>query len=1071
MADDRVVFERRDFLKLVGIGVAGAATGCTKPPAEKLIPYLVAPEDVLPGVPYFYASVCRECPAGCGLIARTREGRAIKLEGNPAHPLGEGGLCARGQAGLQGLYDPDRVRTPLVKEAGKWKAATWDEALALVGTKLAAARGRNVLLTGLETGTMRALAGEIASGWGGRHVMWEPFGYEVLRAANRATFGVDAVPRLDVAAARCVIAFGADFLETFLSPVGQARGFAAMRAQREDGGGHFVAVESRLSTTGANADEWVAPRPGTEFALALGLAHVIVAEQLGPEGSERSALALKGTLEAWTPEAVAKQTEVPAETVTRLARLFAKRAPSLAVAGGIATQGTHGTSLAAAVNALNFVAGNVGRTVRFDRTLDLGGLASFADLTRELAGMAAGNVDVLLVHGANPLYAAPDWAGTKDAILKVPFKVAIATAKDETGEQCDVILPVSHALESFGDAWTARGVYSLQQPAMKKLPMFDSRPLGDVLIAAAKAAGGGKALPDTYYDYLHGRWKALHTRFGKGRDFDTFWTESLAAGGVFEDAAPLPTRWNGTPAFAPSERAGAGEFALLVTPSSNFYDGRGANRPWLQELPDMTSKTVWGSWAEIHPETAKKLGVAQGEPLRIETGAGSVEVPAYLYAGIRKDTVAIALGQGHSAYGRYAAGRGVNAVGLLPQALDEAAGALAYQGANAKLSRGASAMELYFQQAEKNQHEREIAQIVPLAALLGGAAAGAGSNGHAGGGEAAPRSASNPHAREAGQHAETHAAGEKLGHYAAGVDVTEQDPSMTRPGQFTEPKARPEGWRPPAHAITAFQPKVNVRHGSSDPVNVGNYVHATHRWAMSVDLNSCTGCAACVVACNAENNIPVVGPDLVRRGREMQWIRIDRFEEKVAPGASDVRFVPMMCQHCGDAPCEMVCPVYATYHSPEGLNAQVYNRCVGTRYCSNNCPYKVRAFNWFDYSAPEKTTFAFPEPLNWQLNPDVTVRSKGVMEKCTMCIQRILEGKGNAKDEGRPVRDGEIQTACAQSCPTRAITFGDLADPETAVHQKSFGERKYWVFEELNTKPGVTYLQKVTRDTMSEGEA
>jgi len=266
MNDDRVVFDRRDFLKLVGIGVAGVTAGCAKPPAEKLIPYLVAPEDVLPGVPYFYASTCRECPAGCGLIVRTREGRAIKLEGNPAHPLNQGGLCARGQAGLQGLYDPDRIKTPLVKDGANWKAATWDEALALVGGKIAAARTKTVLLTGLETGTMRALAGEFGSSVGAKHVMWEPFGYEALRAANRATFGIDAVPRFDVGAARCLIAFGADLLETFLSPVGQARGFAQMRAQRDDGGGHFVTVEPRLSTTGANADEWVAAKPGTEFA-------------------------------------------------------------------------------------------------------------------------------------------------------------------------------------------------------------------------------------------------------------------------------------------------------------------------------------------------------------------------------------------------------------------------------------------------------------------------------------------------------------------------------------------------------------------------------------------------------------------------------------------------------------------------------------------------------------------------------------------------------------------------------------------------------------------------------------
>jgi Fe-S-cluster-containing dehydrogenase component len=240
---------------------------------------------------------------------------------------------------------------------------------------------------------------------------------------------------------------------------------------------------------------------------------------------------------------------------------------------------------------------------------------------------------------------------------------------------------------------------------------------------------------------------------------------------------------------------------------------------------------------------------------------------------------------------------------------------------------------------------------------------------------------------------------------------------------------------------------------------------------MAIDINSCNGCQACVVACNAENNIPTVGPDLIRRGREMSWLRIERFEEKVGAdggaGAApnDVRFLPMLCQQCGDAPCEAVCPVYATYHNPEGLNAQVYNRCVGTRYCSNNCPYKVRSFNFFDYSAPEAATFAFPEPLNWQLNPDVTVRSRGVMEKCTFCVQRILEGKGNARDEGRPLRDGDIQTACQQSCPAQAIVFGDLLDPESRVSKLSRGERRYWALNDLNTKPAITYLKKVERES------
>jgi molybdopterin-containing oxidoreductase family iron-sulfur binding subunit len=1058
---DSVVFNRRDFLKLVGVGVAGAAAGCAKPPAERLIPYLVAPEDILPGVPYFYASTCRECPAGCGIVVRSREGRAIKLEGNPDHPVNQGGLCARGQAGLQGLYDPDRLKTPMLKENGKWRAATWDEALKLAGEKLGAAKGKLLLLTGREAGTFRQLAREVATAAGGRHVMWEPYGYEAVRAANQKTFGIAAVPRYDFAAARCVISFGADFLETFGSPVAQARGYAAMRAKRDDGAGWFVSVEPRLSLTGANADEWVAIRPGTEAALALGLAHVILAENLGPAVPERAAL--QAAVAAWTPEEVARQTDVTADSVKRLARLFVKSGAGLALAGGIATQSAQATSLVAAVNLLNYAAGSVGRTVLFDRPLDFDGVSSFAAFADDVKAMGAGAFEAVIVHGANPAYAMPRWAGFAEAFAKVPFKVALASAMDETSDACDLVLPVQHALEAYGDDAGTKGVWSLQQPAMRPLPMFDARSAGDALLQLGTAAGVLANAPATWLDYLRAKWQPVHARLGGGRDFETFWLDSLKAGGVWENATHPAVRWSGTPAFATAPIAGEGEYTLILVPSSNFYDGRSANRPWLQELPDMTSKAVWGSWVEIHPDTAKRLGIASGESVLVSTGPGGVAVPAYLYAGIRPDTVALALGQGHTSYGRYATGRGVNALGLLPQATDAASGALAYFGTKASLTAQPpgtlvrmAAGPLYLQQAEKDQHGRHISRVITVAELLGaedglqhevGAA-------HGDVGESKPRKFPYP------------------GQYPAGEgSIVEPTPAMTKPGKYTEPLARPDTYRKPAHAITAFESEMKVRGPKADPINIGSYAHATHRWAMAIDLDACTGCGACVVACYAENNIPVVGPELIRNGREMAWIRIDRFEEKLAPGASDVRFIPMMCQHCGDAPCEMVCPVYATYHTPEGLNGQVYNRCVGTRYCSNNCPYKVRAFNWFEYSAPEKVTFAFPEPLNWQLNPDVTVRSKGVMEKCTMCIQRILEGKGNAKDENRPVLDGEIQTACAQSCPAKAITFGDLADESTAVHKASHGERRYWVFEELNTKPGVTYLQKVKRDTMSGGAA
>ncbi len=1038
MSDD-FVFNRRDFLRLVGIGVAGAAAGCAQPPVEKLIPYLVAPTDILPGVPYWYASTCRECPVGCGVLVKAREGRAIKIEGNPAHPVNRGGLCSRGQAGLQGLYDPDRVRSPMVKENGAWKTIDWEAALQLAAGKLGEAvkAKRGVaLLTDNATGSLQRLAAEWSAAIGATHLVYEPFAHESLREANRRTFGQASIPNFDFAAARMIVAFGADFVETWLSPVGHARGLATARTA--DNPARFVTVEPRLSLTGANADEWIAVRPGGEMALALGMSRVILSESLGPALAERGALS--DAVAAFTPEAVERQSDVPAAKVRELARAFAKAGPSLAVTGGIAAQSDQSVALHAAVNLLNYVAGNVGRTVRFDRTPSYEAVGGFCELQRLMGAMGDGKVDVLIVSGANPVYAVPAWAEFAAAMDRVIFKISLSPVLDETADRCDLLLPSTHWLETLGDAETARGVHALTQPAMQKLPMFDARPAGETLLALGKAAGRGAAWPATWADYLKAQWKPQHQRFGAGRDFDTFWRDSLAKGGVWEDASPTPVRWNATPAFASPGLRGPGEVALLLYPSQAFYDGRGANKPWLQELPDPTSKGVWGTWVEIHPETAGKLGVQTGDPVRIETEAGAIELPAYLYGGMRRDVAAVPLGQGHTAYGRYAKDRGVNALALLPPAQDAASGAVAYLSTRARLAKGAKAMDFVTTQREKRQHDRGIAQVIPVSALFAQVATRG----------AADRPIYNIH--------------QTLSGHFEGPEPPK--PSQTRPGLHTTPMQHPEGYVPPAHAITAFEPEHHTRGPRAIPVDQGSYKHAEHRWAMAIDLNACTGCAACVVACYAENNIPTVGPELIQRGREMSWIRIERFEERLEPGASDVRMVPMMCQHCGDAPCETVCPVYATYHNPEGLNAQVYNRCVGTRYCSNNCPYKVRAFNWFDYAAPEKATFAFPEPLNWQLNPDVTVRSKGVMEKCTMCVQRILEGKGNAKDENRRLRDGEIQTACAQSCPAQAIVFGDLADPASAVHQRSFGARRYWVLNELNTKPGVTYLKRVKQDTV-----
>jgi molybdopterin-containing oxidoreductase family iron-sulfur binding subunit len=1036
---DSYVFNRRDFLRLVGIGVAGTAAGCGTKPADRLIPYLVAPQDILPGVPYWYASTCRECPAGCGTLVKTREGRAIKIEGNPDHPVGRGGLCARGHSALQGLYDPDRLAGPMVKDGGKWKPITWEQGLQLAGERLRKAKADQksiVLLTDHAPGSFESLAAAWAKAAGGSHLVHEPFAPLALREANRRTFGQAVVPVYDIARAHFLISFGADFLETWGSPVAQARDFATMRARPD--GGVFVTVEPRLSLTGANADEWVAIRPGAEMSLALGMANVILAEGLGSGGNP-----VAEAVSTYTPEVVEQQTDVPAETVRRLARQFAKARPSLALAGGIAAQSEQAVATLAAVNLLNHVAGNVGQTVRFDRTANFDAVTPFGEVQRLIASMEQGEVGAIVVHGANPVYATPAWAGFGSALDKVPFKLSLSGVMDETAEKCDLVLPSSHALESLGDAQGTRGVYSLLQPTMERLPMFDTRPAGEALIALASAAGFGAGMPATWKAHVEAGWRTLHQRFAASREWDVFWSEALRKGGVWEDVTAPSVGWVDTPAFAPTDVRGNGDYTLVLYPSVAHYDGRGANKPWLQELPDPTTKISWGSWIEIHPETAAKLGVRDGDGVEVATETGKIELPVYVYAGARRDVVAIPLGQGHTAYGRFAKGRGVNATALLSPAQDAASGAVAYLSTRARLTRMVVSPGVAMTQREKKQYDREVAQIIPVSALLAAPPGGG-------------PSAGQPAHGAPGPHTD--------------LALHEPPPEQTRLGKHTEPLEHPPGYTPPAHAVTAVEPLHHARSPRQIPVDQGSYSRkqAKHRWAMAIDLNSCTGCSACVVACQSENNIPTVGPELVQRGREMQWIRIERYEERIAPGKNDVRFLPMMCQQCGDAPCETVCPVYATYHNPEGLNAQVYNRCVGTRYCSNNCPYKVRAFNFFDYSAPDRETFAFPEPLNWQLNPDVTVRSRGVMEKCTFCVQRILEGKGTAKDENRPLRDMEIRTACQQSCPTQAIVFGDLMDPESQVSQLSRGSnRRYWALNDLNTKPAITYLKRLERE--SEG--
>jgi Fe-S-cluster-containing dehydrogenase component/formylmethanofuran dehydrogenase subunit B len=1000
--------KRRDFLKVLGVSTAATTMlGCASEKVEKLIPYLVSPDQTVPGVSTYYATTCRECSVACGVIAETRDGRTIKLEGNPEHPVNRGALCARGQAALQGLYNPDRYRGPMVRRNGRLEAVSWDQALQLFAQKINETRSRGgaanaVFINQHESGSFPGFLDAWLAGFGmPAHLSYDAGADHAAIAANRQSYGV-AWPKLDFSAARLVVSIGADFLDGWGAMVPQQLDFADARADHEESP-RLIYVGPRRSLTGLNADQWIDCKPGSEMAIVRMLA---------------------GQLPI---EAVAQATGVAASVLDAFGKEFANTKPNMVIAGG---GGSDGLEVALAANALNQSQGNVGVTIKpnegylgFDR------MASPAELRALADRMNSGTVSLLMVRGTNPAFTLPKSAGFAASMAKVPFKVSFSSYPDETSELADLILPDHHTLEQWGDAEPVRGTISLQQPTMD--PVFDTRATSDVLIAVAKTDPGSAAryqMTD-YRSWLIGRFP------GGAAALTAALPRGIASGSLGEPTASRPVP--AVRAAAPIEQS-SGNMYLVLYPHPLIGDGRGANKPWLQEIPDPVTKICWQTVAEMNPATADKMGLANGDHVTVQTSAGSMTLPVLRYPGMQRDTVAIATGRGHSHSGRYASA-GLNPLEILPAAEDRAGG-IAFVSTKANVSKAAGSAHIVTTEGSARQHGRGIGQAIAIADLR------AGRPGHDTGLVHAAEGAEGGHAEEM--------AGDAPHEFLPGLRAPVANDAQ---GEQGEARSNEKGMYDPNHWSGM----------------------AKRRWAMTIDLARCTGCSACVSACYAENNIPTVGADWqgakvlpdrtgfganLLRSREMAWIRIERYYEGGEGGGADfdTRFVPMMCQHCGNAPCEPVCPVYATYHAPDGLNVQVYNRCVGTRYCSNNCPYKVRYFNWFGYGEPARAQYAFPEPLNWQLNPDVTVRGKGVMEKCTFCVQRIREAEDRAGAEKRPLKPDEFTTACAASCPSRAITFGDAADESWTVTQLAKDARAYHVFEELNTYTAVVYLKKVT---------
>ncbi len=969
---------RRQFLQVAGFSVgATALAGCGRAPEEGVMPYLVRPEEVTPGKPYWYASVCGACAAGCGVLVKDRDGRPIKLEGNGDHPLSQGGLCASGQASVLSLYDSLRLRDPLRgSEKSTWKDVDGEIGAVLSGLRRAGGRVR--FLTDSVTGPAeRDRIAAFLSGFSdGRLVTYDPLSASAIAQAHRQTHGLRRVPRYRLERAEVIVGFGADFLGTWISPVEHATDYRKGR-KVTDGGKRFSyheQFESRLSLTGSKADRRTAVPPGS---MALLLAHLA-----GEVASRRGARVPWSSLPACPID--------PGRLTAVADRLWkAARGRTLVVCGENDTEAQRLT------NFINELLGNYGGPGERG-TLDLRvasrqRLGNDEEMKALLAELEAGQVDALFIRGVNPVYDLPGGEKLAAALSRVKLVVALAGADDETAAHAHFVCPEPHFLESWGDSEPVAGLAALRQPAIRR--MGETRPLLESLAVWSGA-------PAPAYDILRSYWERVvySRRRAVGSTFEQFWNGALHDGHVrlARPEAPASMEFTAGAVTAPRKvpAAEAGELLLDLHPSAAFMDGRHAHNPWLHEMPDPIAKTVWDNFAAISAATATELGITDGDVVRIsgvDGDAPSLAIPALVQRGQHSSALAVSLGYGRAGTQRFAEvgpqwweGRptvedghqvGVNAAPLLAWS----GGSLSYGGRRVKIEKTGA------------RHELATTQIYHSLTVPK----------HLSGGHEEPR----PIVQET-----TLAAWRK--DPAAGSHAHHELPSL---------------W--PVHPM---------------PI---------HHWGMAIDLTACTGCSACVISCQAENNIPVVGKDEVRRAREMHWLRIDRYYSGEGEDV-DVAHMPMMCQHCDNAPCETVCPVQATAQSAEGLNQQIYNRCVGTRYCANNCPYKVRRFNWFEYPREDRLQ-------NLALNPDVTVRSRGVMEKCSMCVQRIHDGKVEAKRTGQPLQDGDIQPACAQSCPSSAIVFGDMKDPESKLTLQKHDPRHYDVLAELGVKPVVGYLTLV----------
>jgi len=954
---------RRHFLKIMGASAALAgAGGCMNQPQEEIVPFVRAPEQMIPGKPLYYATAMTHAGASIGLLVETHMGRPTKVEGNPLHPavpevmananegvgdeqLRFGATTALAQAIILSLYDPDRSQTVLKNG----QIDTWESAYAELSAqleRLAPSGGRGLrLLT--ETIVSPTLADQVqqflAAYPNARWHQYEPINDDNALAGARLVFGEDVTP-IYRETPDVVLSLDADCFADGPQQLQNARRFRGRNLSATDPKmSRLYVIETSSTVTGAAADHRLPASPRGVIAFALAVARAFGLQFNDSNEDENG--------------------ELPREWIDAVvADLKKSRSRSVVIAGRSQPPVVH-----AVAHWLNAALGNIGTTVEY-RAPESAWSDSNVESISELAGaVEAKEVEALIILGGNPAYGAPADLRFVELLASVPFTLHLSQYVDETSSRCTWHVPEAHLFESWGDTRSSDGTASIVQPLIE--PLYDGKTAHEFLSAMA---GNPNA---SSYSVVREYWQRYFGVPAESAEFDRAWKTALHDGIVAgtQDQSRTPTL---TSEFAARLDR---ELATLLTPSGarfvsfrpdpSVWDGRFANNSWLQELPRPFTTLTWDNAALINPRTAEELSLKTGDVVEIETNAGRIEMPVIVVPGHPRQTVTLHLG-----YGRQHAGRVGNSVGV----------------------------NVYPLRSSESMWFAEVKSI---------------------------KGTGRSHALAMTQH-----------HFRM------EGRDLVRAGTLAEYAASPE------------HPEFMASHGHEVPAGslYPEPKYDGYKWGMVVNQSACIGCNACVVACQAENNIPVVGKDQVWRGREMHWLRIDNYYAG-DPANPTVYHQAVLCMHCEYAPCEPVCPVHATTHSDEGLNEMTYNRCIGTRYCSNNCPYKVRRFNFYDYQADLRE-----DPvLQLRPNPDVTVRSRGVMEKCTYCVQRINAARITADKDNRLIRDGEILTACQAACPTQALTFGNLNDERSAVRELADSSLNYPLLGELNTRPRTTYLAVV----------